>query len=304
MFCRFCGAALFDDSKYCHSCGKPLGAPSTSPSKSPAADSTQAQTGGDKGHPLLIAVSATVVLVGLASIFWLRSHRSDHKTGAEQDVAKGDLKTKVKPSFDCAKARTAVDKEICADSDLASLEVAMVAAYRLALERLPPTDQAELRLQHLRWFNNYQESCNSAARTGNGLKECISRALSGHTRDLKASTKRDVLAAGDSLPTAVGECSTTTVSKIGTRLTEGVNGPDIPGSGSLIFYADGGSQVSYDTIPAIERSQVGDKVLLCLVSIPTSCPPGDDRGRVYNAKNIRTGETWRLPDSQHSCGGA
>ena len=108
----------------------------------------------------------------------------------------------------------------------------------------------------------------------------------------------------DTLPTVVGQCTTTTVSKIGTRLTEGVNGPDVPGSGSLILYANGGSQVSYDTVPGIEHSGVGDKVFLCLVSIPTSCPPGDDRGKWYSGKNLRTGEAWRLPDSQHTCGGA
>ena len=31
---------------------------------------------------------------------------------------------------------------------------------------------------------------------------------------------------------------------------------------------------------------------------------GDQRGRIYQARNLRTGGTWTLPDSQHSCGGA
>jgi len=99
------------------------------------------------------------------------------------------------------------------------------------------------------------------------------------------------------LPTEIGACSETTIEDIGYRLGD-------PDSGSAISYANGGGQVSYDTIPEIHRSRVGDPVRLCLVSIPEDCPPGDDRGKVYSATNLRTGESWEAPDSQHSCGGA
>ncbi|HAN63287.1 MAG TPA: hypothetical protein DCQ79_05375, partial [Rhizobiales bacterium] len=74
----------------------------------------------------------------------------------------------------------------------------------------------------------------------------------------------------------VGECSETTIEDIGYRLGD-------PDSGSAISYANGGVQVSYDTIPEIHRSRVGDEVKLCLVSVPEDCPPGDDRGKVYSA---------------------
>jgi hypothetical protein len=104
-------------------------------------------------------------------------------------------------------------------------------------------------------------------------------------------------ARADALPTEVGECSETTIEDIGYRLGD-------PDTGSAISYANGGSQVSYDTIPEIHRSRVGDPVKLCLVSLPEDCPPGDDRGKVYSASNLRTGESWEAPDSQHSCGGA
>jgi hypothetical protein len=101
----------------------------------------------------------------------------------------------------------------------------------------------------------------------------------------------------EELPTQIGECSQTTIEDIGYRLGD-------PDSGSAISYANGGVQVSYDTIPEIHRSQIGDPVRLCLVSVPEDCPPGDDRGKVYSATNLRTGESWEAPDSQHSCGGA
>ncbi len=104
-------------------------------------------------------------------------------------------------------------------------------------------------------------------------------------------------ARAEELPTEIGACSETTIEDIGYRLGD-------PDSGSAISYANGGGQVSYDTIHEIHRSRVGDPVRLCLVSIPEDCPPGDDRGKVYSATNLRTGDSWEAPDSQHSCGGA
>jgi hypothetical protein len=100
------------------------------------------------------------------------------------------------------------------------------------------------------------------------------------------------------LPKRVGQCSETTVKSVDYRL-EGA-----PDSGSAISYVNGGYQVSYDTIPAIRRSRRGDRVRLCLIELPTDCPKGDDRGKIYRATNLRTGQSWEAPDSQHSCGGA
>jgi len=45
---------------------------------------------------------------------------------------------------------------------------------------------------------------------------------------------------------------------------------------------------------AVVRSQVFDKVNMCLVDIPKSCAAGDNRGRVYKTTNLRTGESWEL----------
>jgi hypothetical protein len=100
------------------------------------------------------------------------------------------------------------------------------------------------------------------------------------------------------LPTTVGTCARTTVTEVGHRL-EGVDQ-----SGSFVRYANGGTQVSYEEVPAIGRSRIGDRVLMCLTSVPQGCPPGDDRGRAYKVKNLRTGEAWEKEDSAHSCGGA
>jgi hypothetical protein len=106
------------------------------------------------------------------------------------------------------------------------------------------------------------------------------------------------VATAASLPKRVGQCVRTRVREVANRLQ------DTPGSGSAISFANGGVQVSYDQVRAVDRSRVGDPVTMCLVSIPRGCPPGDDRGRIYRTTNRRTGRHWTLPDSQHSCGGA
>ena len=104
--------------------------------------------------------------------------------------------------------------------------------------------------------------------------------------------------AADKAPTKPGHCVATSIKEITSRL-EGM-----ADSGSAIVYANGIYGVSYDMIPEIEHSKVGDKVELCLVSLPQDCPKGDDRGKIYAALNFRTESNWELPDAEHMCGGA
>ncbi len=108
----------------------------------------------------------------------------------------------------------------------------------------------------------------------------------------------------NSIPMIIGECVKTTILRIETRLIDASTGQEIQGSGSAIEYGNGIYGVSYETVVEIENSKVGDQVNLCLVSIPEDCPPGDDRGKVYKAVNLQTGESWSIPDSEHFCGGA
>jgi hypothetical protein len=95
----------------------------------------------------------------------------------------------------------------------------------------------------------------------------------------------------------VGECVVTAVKNVGFRTGR-------TGSGTEISYTNGLGQVSYNQDASADESRPGDQIKLCLVSIPTGCPPGDDRGKVYKATNQRTGKSWSMTDSQHSCGGA
>jgi len=106
------------------------------------------------------------------------------------------------------------------------------------------------------------------------------------------------------LPEAPGTCVLTTIASIGTRLVDGRTGQPIAGSGSAVTFANKGYQVSYDEAPPIARSRTGDRVYLCLMQIPRDCPPGDERGKIYTTTNLRTLESWTLPDAEHRCGGA
>jgi hypothetical protein len=102
----------------------------------------------------------------------------------------------------------------------------------------------------------------------------------------------------------VGQCANTRIKQITTRLEDGFTHVPLPGSGSAVSFTNGGYQVSYDTIAAIERSRVGDPVRMCLIQVPSDCPPGDDRGREYRTTNLRTHRSWTLRDAEHMCGGA
>ena len=75
-------------------------------------------------------------------------------------------------------------------------------------------------------------------------------------------------------------------------------------SGTSVTFENKGFQVSYERENALLNSKRSDRVVMCLISIPHHCPPNDDRGRIYVVTNLRTQQTWTLPDSQHSCGGA
>ena len=108
------------------------------------------------------------------------------------------------------------------------------------------------------------------------------------------------------LPTTVGRCTLTKIASISTRFGDELKPPvdELDSSGSAVSFANGGYQVSYSYVAAVAESHIGDEILLCLISLPKDCPPGDDRGKVYAATNLRTKETWVLPDAQHMCGGA
>jgi hypothetical protein len=107
------------------------------------------------------------------------------------------------------------------------------------------------------------------------------------------------------LPAKVGECTDTTITSITDRYGADLTpGPSKKGSdsGTIVRFSNSGVQVSLAKERAIAKSQVFDKVNMCLVEIPKDCPAGDIRGRVYKTTNLRTGESWSLANDVRSCG--
>ncbi|ACL57275.1 conserved hypothetical protein [Methylobacterium nodulans ORS 2060] len=107
-------------------------------------------------------------------------------------------------------------------------------------------------------------------------------------------------------PSKVGMCSASVIVRIGTRFSDKLVKPKGDGvdEGTTVQLKNGVYGVSYEYVPEVGRSRVGDKVMTCLVSVPKGCPKGDDRGKAYTTTNLRTQESWTMSDSQHMCGGA
>ena len=213
------------------------------------------------------------------------------------------------PSFDCAKARTSDERTICADPRLSELDRVVAGAHELARTRVgaQATQRARELLaerracgdnklcifdQQLRAIGVYRDM---------GVQASEPDWVVEYRKQLSAAAQRNA-----KLPQRVGECVMTAITRIGDRFG-GDLGPAAKQDfdpGTSVEFANSGYQVSYERESVIARSRVGDKVRMCLVSIPQDCPPGDARGRIYTTTNLRTGEAWTLPDAQHSCGGA
>lgn len=108
------------------------------------------------------------------------------------------------------------------------------------------------------------------------------------------------------MPRKVGSCTNSVITHIGSRFEEKLVKPkgDDMDQGTSVRLKNGVYGVSYEYVPAVAASRIGDKVMTCLASVPKGCPKGDDRGKMYTTTNLRTQESWTLPDAPHLCGGA
>lgn len=191
-------------------------------------------------------------------------------------------------SFNCREARRADEVQICQDAELSHLDEQLASLYTQQRQRLDKAQQQILKKNQRFWLRQRGDCGRN--------RNCIANLYQERLDQLSLDVK---------LPAAVGECINTTIAKIADRFGDRL--PEWSSSevnGTSILFGNGAFQASYDWEAAIARSRVGDRVRMCLISIPQNCPPGDERGRVYTTTNQRTGEAWTLADSQHSCGGA
>jgi uncharacterized protein len=240
---------------------------------------------------------------------WENSVRRTVLLGLLVIILSSDRSQAANPSFDCSKAKAPDEQAICSDDRLAELDRLVTEGFRQAKQQ-----DKEGAIDIARDTLSGRQACGAE-------KLCILdqqvEAIGGFI-DLGATVKvpdwvgayRLVLFQGHQpvkgLPVTVGQCTFTEITSITDRFGEALKPPsnDSFDSGTAVAFANGGGLVSYDYEPDVAQSRVGDQVLLCLVSIPTGCPPGDDRGKFYSATNVRTKGSWLLPDSQHMCGGA
>lgn len=211
------------------------------------------------------------------------------------------------PSFDCSKAKMADELAICSNPGLSELDRTVARGYQLLTNKLGTKNANRVHLPFLK-----------ARRACAGDVVCIFQQQIAELPSLIALDKEFeipawVTIAGarnyDQLKRAmkIGDCVVSTISEITYRLCDSNDdGVCIPmkDSGSVIRLANGIDGISYEAVSELQQAEYGDAVLACLSSIPTDCPPGDDRGFFWTMTDLRTNLSWELPDSPHLCGGA
>ena len=214
------------------------------------------------------------------------------------------------PSFDCSKASLPDEKAICANVDLSALDVAISDGYKRLVARLGRAVANNLHATFLRQRHACKSDTACISQVGSAEMPIFTLADPGF--QVPTGLGAPPVLPYDTLKTQlkIGECTLSTITELGPRLCS----PDATGncpenlpfddSGNTVGSANSFSGVSYDRIPALEKSSKGDVVLICLKSIPKGCPKDDDRGYFWRWKDLRTSGQWELPDSEHMCGGA
>lgn len=204
-------------------------------------------------------------------------------------------------SFDCRKAATKVEKAICADDELSSLDEEMAATYQLALKKGKASD---VKAEQREWLKE-RNSCDGEGATGyDSMDDCIKQQYSYRLFALSYLF----------LPQKLNTCKDLVIDKKITRFDGAVPGE----AGGEVFvrmqhYAgfyilgvegltesDNADKYMFGT----KDFAVGDKVKVCLTSVPADCPPGDDRGKSYFITNYKNGKSFAGTPDWHSCGGA
>ena len=239
----------------------------------------------------------TNFLLGLIALF-----------GASEASAKS-----FRPSFDCNRARYQDEITICSDRKLSELDQIASLGYSQIKGESRSIAQdfllSSLRTRHACGSNKL---CilDTQAQIIDGLNEFganVSRPpwIGAYRLSLIENRKIPMVSG---VPERVGTCSRTKIKDIGTRVRD--RQMVIPpkdfreDEGTTIQYDNGGFQISYEFNADVAASRIGDQVIFCLVSIPQNCPPGDDRGKIYSATNLRNQRSWIMTATQHSCGGA
>jgi uncharacterized protein len=197
-------------------------------------------------------------------------------------------------SFDCTKASSLVENVICSDSELSTLDETLASSYRSALA---DANQANtIKLTQRDWLKK-RNLCKD--------KACLNNLYVQRINDL---------ANLNPLPKKVGDCIDSTIMGKSTRF-EGAIAGESGGEVAVQFKNDLYLYIqSIANFPSTENTDKymfstkdflqGDKVKVCLQELPTDCPKGDDRGKIYSVTNYKNNKSFVGVDAWHLCGGA
>jgi uncharacterized protein YecT (DUF1311 family) len=209
-------------------------------------------------------------------------------------------------SFNCAKASQLVESLICADPDLSALDDSLADAYRDALANTGAA--GNLRAAQRQWLKS-RNACQS--------KACLAQKYAARLTTLGAPATPVPIAPASRAsepPARVGDCADSVIAGKETRFqgtTPGEAGGELfvrLGNGLTLYLID----VSLNPPPesadrymySTSDFAIGDRVRVCLTSLPQDCPPGDDRGKQYSVLNYKNQLSFNGVDSWHTCGGA
>lgn len=216
------------------------------------------------------------------------------------------------PSFDCTAAMAPDENAICTSPELSEMDLMIADAYRGYTPEFGDAREIARALLADRRACRDDAACIGAALynaldtfAGIGAVRAWAPRYVEALLLRKASNEHGLLPPGTDqpLPEKLGDCASTTITSLTDRTGKPLEQAEAY-SGTVVEFANGGSQVSYGSEGALLGSQVGQAVSLCLIAIPRDCPPGDGRGRLYLGLNHFTQGTWVLSDTQHMCGGA
>lgn len=205
-------------------------------------------------------------------------------------------------SFDCAKATTKVEKAICADDGLSSLDDEMAAAYKLALKK---GNASKIKSAQKDWLQERNSCASDDSGAYANMQECIKEQYNYRLFDLNRMVY---------LPQKLKACTDLVIDEKTTRF-EGATPGEAGGEVFVIMkHHVGFFVVSVDGLSDKDNADKymfntkdfakGDKVKVCLASVPKDCPPGDDRGKGYSITNYKNHKTFSGTPDWHSCGGA
>jgi uncharacterized protein len=205
-------------------------------------------------------------------------------------------------SFDCGKASTTVEKLICGNAKLSSLDSTMASTYKNLINHSGKAD--EIKAEQRQWLTE-RNACTDNA--------CLQTKYEQRLIQLAEIPVEQSAKTPKNFPKKVGECVDSLIEDKTTRFEGAIAGEaggevSISFQNGIILYI-----TKVDALPSENADKYmystkdfakGDRVKLCLTELPKDCPPGDDRGKIYSVQNYKNKKTFSGVDAWHMCGGA